>query len=395
MHNYAGNPIFPITISVLDDADLTAPVASTFNAAYEGVADRTQYLFDALAPNAAKSWFSLVSNGDKLTACAWDSFGCRWVAVSNQINDTLCFSEDGGNSWATQAPGTSGVKLQSVAVDSSGNMVAGGTSATITTFAASSATWTTHALSIVSPSNTSVARDDTNGLWIVFSTTEFGGSTAGDVYTSPDRATWTTQSGVPSIFTAGDGVHTAQARHVGAGGGHAVLALMLNNKVYASGASTSAPGTWSALATITPGMSTPSVCSKPVYLPSTGAFLIAIGGTNGGVKCSEIWQSLDFGATWTKLVTLGGTTTPNAIELQSLAVLSPMVVGLSDDGHIAYSLDGGTTWSRARKVGAASATIRAFAAGDGGLMYVDTDGTNNNSQASVRTGAPNIGTIGT
>jgi len=62
MHNYAGNPAtFPPNVGLIDDADLNPATASTINAAPEGNADRTAYLYKRIAPSSALNWRELVT----------------------------------------------------------------------------------------------------------------------------------------------------------------------------------------------------------------------------------------------------------------------------------------------------------------------------------------------
>jgi hypothetical protein len=89
MHNYAGNPSnFPVSIPLVDDADLNPPDATNIDLTGQGLADRTAWLF----ANQISSWnvpFTVAAvTGDSsagsasFQAACWDPLNGRWLIAA-------------------------------------------------------------------------------------------------------------------------------------------------------------------------------------------------------------------------------------------------------------------------------------------------------------------------
>lgn len=351
---------------------------------------------------AVLTWQPLQVQSDSLLGALWNPKKSQWWAWSPTGNDIVELSDDDGIVWGAQITGTSGVHIKDGAIDGAGNMTFVGNSTTLTVYTEATNAWATHTpFTLISLSSAEVAYETTGALWAVYGTTEAAGWTGGQFMTSPDASSWTDQSThLPAILKNGDGSHTAQARHVAAGGGYLVCTLMLAGVVHVSGAASSAPTVWSADAPITPTMSTPTSCTKPIYSEAFSKWFMAITGTNSGKACTEIWAADRSGAAWTQVKVLGGTT--QAVTFGALVALGPLLVaimtaswdvGITNKGVIAYSTDAGATWSPGPRVGATDATAFALAAGNGSLLEMDTGGAARHSQASVRVGPATGGPV--
>lgn len=389
---YAGNPaVFPVTFDVPDDSD--PPNAALFNVAPEALGDRTAFLFNLAIPGPALSWFSLNTQSNKLIAAAWDPKGAQWWACSTTNTDTVATSVDEGKTWATPTPGSAVLSLASIAVDNAGHVVTTGTgSFGLQAYQFDGSAW--HTELILSPGQCTlmeVAWESTQGLWLIFAWDNSGSPKIMHLFRSTDRVTWTDMT-LPSAIQNSGG--SATQPRIGVGGGNVVLAEFYGGVAYVASATAAAVAVWTIISpspwtvsTITPTMSTPSVISDPVYVASQARWLVAIKGTNSSVPCTEIWKSDDGGIIWTQLKVLGGTN--ESVKIIQLATLDPLIVGLSSDGYIYYSVDYGVTWYVSRFVGTAAATARSIWPGDGGFLELDTGGSSDGVQASIRTGKAN------
>jgi hypothetical protein len=328
----------------------------------------------------------------QLIAAAFDSWLGKWWAVSPAINDTVCTSTDWGVSWTTLTPGASGIRLQRVAVDASGNAVAIGNNLTLYQYTLSTNTWANATLGTVMPVNSEVVWESSTGTWVAYTNSQTGGLLK--LYTSTNRTAWTDQSSHLRSPLGGDTVHTVQPR-IGVGGGRCVIACMISGVVSVSSCAATDFTTWTATATLTPTI-TGTVVSDPVYISTGGTFgtwLLAIAGNGTSFGATEVWASLDGGTTWAKKASVGGTT--RAISIVQLATLDPLVAALTSDGYLFYNLDGGVTWKLARQIGMPGATGRSLWPGDGGFLELDVGGPSDGSAASMRAGKGNAGTVGT
>jgi hypothetical protein len=390
---YIDQEQFPESVDVPDNSDL--PSADDFDVPIEAALDRTRWLKNRVGSLAAKAWFPPVVQTHALLAAAWDPAGAQWWAVAPGINDTMCSSVDRGATWQVVVPGASGIKLQSIAVDQAANIVAVGNSSDIYEFNHSTSTWTHRIGVFAAPTLSEVAFEPVNGLWVAYENTGFQFM---KVHTSPDRATWTDQSAHLPAPLSGDGVTTAQP-HLGVGGGRVVIAVILTGgTVHVSSCAGVDPTTWTAAALITPAAgATLQSCSDPVYIKqkgsaSFGTWLIALKGLKAATPCTEIWKSVDGGTTWTRAVTLGGTS--SSIKIVQLAAIDPLVCGITSDGYAIFSVDGGTTWYVAQQLGPGGATARAIWAGNGGFLEFDTGGTSDHVVTSVPAGKDNAIAVG-
>ncbi len=82
--------------------------------------------------------------------------------------------------------------------------------------------------------------------------------------------------------------------------------------------------------------------THPVYEPILDEWYFAASKTVGG-RATEIFRSIDDGATWTAL---GGGVAAD-MALQSIVTLAGILIGVNDDGRIFFSVDRGVTWKLA------------------------------------------------
>lgn len=386
------NASFPATVDVPDDSD--PPAAATFNVALEGLCDRTAFLFARAVPGPALSWFSLATQSLHLIAAAWDAKAAQWWSVGPTTNDQAATSVNDGRTWASTAPGASGIPLQTIATDNAGHVVTSGPSAVgLILYEYDGSTWHTRNPLVPGLINLmEVAWEPTQAVWCLYGWDNGSAPKSFRLFTSTDRATWTAQTANLPAGLQNSGGTSSQPR-IGVGGGRVVVAAFYSGHVHVSSAAATNFASWSTDANFVPTMSTPSVISDPVYVASSNRWLIAVKGTNGAVPCTEIWKSDNGGVTWTQLKVLGGTSV--SIKVVQMAVLDPLVAAITSDGYILHSTDAGATWYIGPNIGTSGATSRALFAGDGNLLELDTGGGSDGSQSSIRTGTPNRIAVGT
>ena len=376
MHNYAGNPDnFPVSVPLVDDADLNPPTASVLDPGLQALADRTAYLKKATAAQPILNWNPTNRGGGPyvFTCSAWDGVNGRWLvatenASTNELDIQVGTGED--DVWTPLAisPAIVGagptVIISAVLKDPSDASTyyvavlapAGG--AVIYKIASGVSSL------VLAPSGgfsyNDVALGYVNGYVVAF----FGSTTANSaIYYSNDQgATWASTSVAKTILnwrTANNGLAQRAA-------GTCVGAAPVN---YGSTNGT----TWTD-AGITGTVSGEAVQGLCAGTDSAGAAWYAVTYSGGNTRTR---RSSD-GATWEVQSTL---TTVQFVDVQAFGqTLGGMLAGTNP--RAVLSLDGGATWYASEGVVYGSTSFARMAAAPTQLLML-TDGQLRTSMAAL------------
>jgi len=237
------------------------------------------------------------------------------------------------------------------AVDPSGNIVMPGSGVTDgdkVTEATSAAVWTKHAgvfaVAMVGPD---VRYDVTNALWCVCA--KKNGVNAVQVYTSPDRVTWTLRTPPVFTFDAAVGPWVTLGSN---GAGTLIMKGIYNastnpnaaNNVAQFSRSTDGGVTWSAPVSYAAAFATPVTVGQGYYDERpiwTGTYWISVESNPTDLK-SYIFTSTDDGVSWTNVATL------TTVAITCIAALGELLVALCKTsaavGRVIFSIDRGVTW---------------------------------------------------
>ncbi len=382
MNPHTDLDIFAPTVDLPDDSDLVNPAAATLNVPADGELDRSFYLHNRLAGALACSWGPRIDPGATVQAAAFFSNstgslglgGGYWWATDNQDTDKIRQTADWGATWSDVTVGLDTLACNDIDFDPSGNaVVPNNGSTTVYDYTIATGVWAHHTAVLTGTVHLPRVRYEPNlGIWLIFYNDT---ATGMNYFSSNDRVSWFSGS-LPPAFT-GAGTFTP---HMGAGGGGFVVAFR-SSSTHVQIAAGSGLGTGFQ---ITTAMTSVTDCSDPVYSDEDSAWLIALYGVAGGHAATEFYKSLDGGLTWALVTTLSG----SHIDIQQIANVGHLWVGISTTGLIVYSLDIGLHWRLApMQATDPTATHRAMWAGGGGLMVLDYGGFATGSRAtSIRLG---------
>jgi hypothetical protein len=280
----------------------------------------------------------------------------QWIAFGPTTSGTVtAIRTRDRRTWPTANEIGAGAQIAGyngrAAVDTSGNIVMPGSGVTDgdkVTEATSAAVWTKHAgvfaVAMVAPD---VRFDVTSGLWCVCA--KKNAVNAVQVYTSPDRTTWTLRT--PPVFTF-DAVSGPWVTLGSNGAGTLIMKGIYNastgviaaNNVAQFSRSTDGGVTWSApvsyaaaFANTTPPGSA-YYDERPIW---TGAYWISVESNDTDLK-SYIFTSTDDGVSWTNVKTL------TSVSIKCIAALGELLVALcktsAATGRVIFSIDRGVTW---------------------------------------------------
>jgi len=350
-------------VALVDDS--TVPTGAEINVPVETLADRDKWLRQAINRLQAVNFpiHPDQSSIGEMKAAVYDPKYRKWHVCGATGN--VRTSQNHGLMWSgiSEVAGVaSGEDCVAIDVDPNGNAVVATDAAYVFEKTASTDVWTRPAVSLVSPSNAQVVHDPVHSKWVLFAMS--AGSPA--ILTSTNRTSWSAGT-APSSF----GTTTRHNMRCNKTSGRIVLiAQATGGTTIKIRTSDDAGTTWTTRSDVSCGIGPVDNVALVRDTNAANRWLLIVNRTTGAWN-SEVWESTDDGATFTRICQFFTNAMYRCAPCGDSTLVGITLSPSINRNEVIYSLDGGVTWAPSGVCLAGS--VRGVFAGDGVAVVTSSD----------------------